>query len=170
MQHGEKKGLCYYDQTIEDIIFSSVFLVELRGVAQLTWWLNLPHSPLSTGGGGGENFHYVCILGISCICAARETPIFSPKYPVRSISFSHVKIFRSGASPFYSFFAVPETIIFEIPLRSIPGGPPKNGTVDFQDFALNNSYLFSPCWIEHLFLITITPRSSNLVENYLFYE
>ena len=34
------------DQTIEDINFSSAFLVELRGVAQLTWWLNLPHSPL----------------------------------------------------------------------------------------------------------------------------
>ena len=28
---------------------------------------------------------------------------------------------------------------------------------------------FSPCWIGHLFLI-ITPRSSNLVENFLFYE
>ena len=46
----------------------------------------------------------------------------------------------------------------------------KPGTVDFQDFALINSYLFSPCWIEHLFLIIITPWSSNLVENFLFYE
>ena len=55
----------------------------------------------------------------------------------------------------------------------IPGGPPKNGTVDkvdFQDFALINSYLFSPCVIEHLFLIIITPRSLNLVENFFFYE
>ena len=43
-------------------------------------------------------------------------------------------------------------------------------TVDFQDFALINSYLFSPCWIEHPFLIIRTPRSSNLVENFLFYE
>ena len=35
------------DQTIEDIIvFASAFLAKLRGVAQLTWWLNLPHSPL----------------------------------------------------------------------------------------------------------------------------
>ena len=33
-----------------------------------------------------------------------------------------------------------------------------------------NSYLFSPCWIEHLFLIIITPRSSNLVENFSFRE
>ena len=29
---------------------------------------------------------------------------------------------------------------------------------------------FSPCWIEHLVLIIITPRSSNVVENFLFYE
>ena len=38
------------------------------------------------------------------------------------------------------------------------GWPTKNGTVDtvnFQDFALINIYLFSPCWIEHLFLIII---------------
>ena len=53
------------------------------------------------------------------------------------------------------------------------GWPPKNGTVDTVDFsglALINSYLFSPCWIEHIFLIIITPRSSKLVENFLFYE
>ena len=57
--------------------------------------------------------------------------------------------------------------------RFIPGGPKKPGTVDtvdFQDFAIINSYLFSSCWIEHLFIIIITPRSSNLVENFLFYE
>ena len=56
---------------------------------------------------------------------------------------------------------------------AIPGGKTKNGTVDtvnFQDFALINSYLFSPCWIEHLFFIITTPRSSNLVENFLFYK
>ena len=29
---------------------------------------------------------------------------------------------------------------------------------------------FSPCWTEHLLLIIITPRSSNLVENFLFYD
>ena len=54
-----------------------------------------------------------------------------------------------------------------------PGGPIKTEQSIqsiFQDFALINSYLFSPCWIEHLFLITITPRSSNLVENFLFYD
>ena len=58
-------------------------------------------------------------------------------------------------------------------IQDYTGWPNKNGTVDtvdFQDFALINSYLFSPCWIEHLFLIIITPRSSNLIENFLFYE
>ena len=39
----------------------------------------------------------------------------------------------------------------------------------FQDFALINSYLFSPCWIEHLFLIIITPRSSYLVESFFYF-
>ena len=55
----------------------------------------------------------------------------------------------------------------------IPGGPQKTEQSiqsSFQDFALTNSYLFSPCWIEHLFLIMITPRSSNLVENFSFHE
>ena len=54
------------------------------------------------------------------------------------------------------------------------GWPPKKRNSRYsrflQDFPLINSYLFSPCWIEHLFLIIITPRSSNLVENFLFYE
>ena len=56
---------------------------------------------------------------------------------------------------------------------TIPGGPQKTEQSIqsiFQDFALINSYLFSPCWIEHVFLIIITPRSSNLVENFLVYE
>ena len=43
-------------------------------------------------------------------------------------------------------------------------------TVDFQNFALINSYLFPLARLEHLFLIIITPRSSNLVDNFLFYE
>ena len=35
----------------------------------------------------------------------------------------------------------------------------------------SNQQLFSSiCWIEHLFPIIITSRSSNLVENFLFYE
>ena len=49
----------------------------------------------------------------------------------------------------------------------IPGGPQKNGTVDtvdFQHFALINSYLFSPCWTEHLFLIIITTQSTKIIK------
>ena len=49
----------------------------------------------------------------------------------------------------------------------------KNGTVDTVDFSglcSDQQLPFSPCWIEDLFLIIITPRSSNLVENFLFYE
>ena len=33
-----------------------------------------------------------------------------------------------------------------------------------------DSDIFFSVWIEHLFLIILTPRSSNLVENFLFYE
>ena len=53
---------------------------------------------------------------------------------------------------------------------NIPGGPNITEQSIFQDFVLINSYLFSHCWIEHFFLIIITPRSSHLVENFLFYE
>ena len=53
------------------------------------------------------------------------------------------------------------------------GWPRNNGTVDTVDFSglCSNQQLFSSlCWIEHLFPIIITPRSSNLVANFLFYE
>ena len=53
------------------------------------------------------------------------------------------------------------------------GWPRNNGTVDTVDFSglCSNQQLFSSLfWIEHLFPIIITPRSSNLVENFLFYE
>ena len=57
-------------------------------------------------------------------------------------------------------------------LRTTYRWPPKkrNSRFFFEKFALINSYRFTPCWIEHLFFIIITPRSSNLVENFLFYE
>ena len=63
------------------------------------------------------------------VCAARETPIFSPEFPFRSISFSqnNYQKIHSGASPFYIFladFAVPETIIFKISLISTRSSPP----------------------------------------------
>ena len=58
-------------------------------------------------------------------------------------------------------------------LSSYTGWPRNNGTVDTVGCSglCSNQQLFSsPCWIEHLFPIIITPRSSNLVENSLFYE
>ena len=48
------------------------------------------------------------------------------------------------------------------------GWPPKNGTVDFLGLCSDQQLYFSPCWIEHLFLIIIKPRSSNSVENFNF--
>ena len=40
----------------------------------------------------------------------------------------------------------------------------------FSELCSNQQLLSSLCWIEHLFPIIITSRSSNLVENFLFYE
>ena len=56
VQHGVK-GLCYnYDQTIEYIThLFSCFLVELRGLYQLTCCLNLPHSPQFVEGLNKQN-------------------------------------------------------------------------------------------------------------------
>ena len=60
-------------------------------------------------------------------------------------------------------------------LHRVPPPPPptpkktQHGTVDFQDL-LWSTVIFSPCWIEYHFPIIITPRSSNLVENFSFYE
>ena len=52
------------------------------------------------------------------VCAARETPIFSPEFPFQSISFSQItkkKTFRSiTILNFLADFAVSETIIFKI--------------------------------------------------------
>ena len=42
-------------------------------------------------------------------------------------------------------------------------------TVNFSGLCSDQQLAFSPCWIEHLFLIIITPTSSNLVENFLFH-
>ena len=90
------------------------------------------------------------------VCAARETPIFSPEFSFRSISFSQItKIIRSGASPFYTFcgfcrsgdhhfqnffnfnpfvadFAVPETIISKISLILTRSSPPTAGSARTQ--------------------------------------
>ena len=93
---------------------------------------------LMPGGGGGATS--IC-MHIAWVCAARETPIFSPEFLLRSIiiftNFPQIRsssspfifffwwilpfrrppffLIRSGASPFYIFgadFAVRETVIF----------------------------------------------------------
>ena len=65
---------------------------------------------MHTGGGGGSNMYAYWV------CAALETPIFSPKFPFRSISFSQIP-YKSGPEhhrfTFFADFAVLETIIFE---------------------------------------------------------
>ena len=61
-------------------------------------------------------------------------------------------------------------VILSLTGHSYTGCPKNNGTVNFQDFAPINSYFVSPCWIDHLFLFIITPRSFNLVNFFLFYE
>ena len=54
------------------------------------------------GGGGGTS-----ILYAYWVCAARETPIFSPEFPFRSIIiFTNYQRIRSGASPFYIFWRI----------------------------------------------------------------
>ena len=42
--------------------------------------------------------------------------------------------------------------------------------IRFSGLCSNQQLLSSLCWIEHLFPIIITSRSSNLVENFLCYE
>ena len=55
----------------------------------------------------------------------------------------------------------------------IPGWPNKNGTVDTVNFSglCSDQQLSIFTLLDRAsFLIIITPRSSNLVENFLFYE
>ena len=54
-------------------------------------------------------------------CAARETPIFSPEFLFRSISFSQIT--KKSVLHFLADFAVPETIIFKIALISTRSSP-----------------------------------------------
>ena len=76
-------------------------------------------------GGGGPYFH---IMYAYCVCAARDTPIFSPEFPFRSISYSQItkkNPFRSiTILHFLADFVVPETIIFKISLISTRSSPP----------------------------------------------
>ena len=63
------------------------------------------------------------------VCAARETPIFSPKF--RSISFSQITKKSVPDHHHFTFladFAVPETIIFKISLILTRSSPPTAGS------------------------------------------
>ena len=85
-------------------------------------------TPPPPRGGGGGYFNMYAYW----VCAARETPIFSPEFPFRSISFSQI----IKKNPFQSITilnfgadcAVPETIIFKISLISTRSSPPTAGS------------------------------------------
>ena len=56
-------------------------------------------------------------------------------------------------------------------VRIIPGGGLKNRTVDTVDYSglsSDQQLSFSLCWIEHLFLIIMTPRSSIWLRTFYF--
>ena len=60
------------------------------------------------------------------MCRARD-PIFSPKFPYRSVSFSQMTQYSAPEHHHFKFFSVPETIIFTISLRSGHTSPPVVG-------------------------------------------
>ena len=79
-------------------------------------------------GGGGTS---IC-MHIGWVCAARETPIFSPEITFRSIHKLPKNPFRSITIHFWADFAVPETIIFKISLISTRSSPPTAGSARTQ--------------------------------------
>ena len=66
------------------------------------------------------------------VCAAQETPIFSPKFPFRSISFSQMTKKSGPEHHHFTFFAVPETTIFKISLISTRSPPSTAGSARTQ--------------------------------------
>ena len=81
---------------------------------------------LDLGGGGGGGYFHTCMYAY-WVCAVRETPIFSPKFPFRSISFSQMTQKSSPEHHHFKFFAVPETIIFKFSIISTRSPPPMAG-------------------------------------------
>ena len=68
--------------------------------------------------------------------------------------------------------STPQSILQLHAVPHIPGGPEiteQSIQSIFRNLLIIKLFS-SPCWKEHLFPIIITPRSSNLVENFLFYE
>ena len=66
------------------------------------------------------------------VCAARETPIFRHKFPFWSISFSKMTKKSGPEHHNFNFFAVSETIIFNISLMSTRSSPPTAGSARTQ--------------------------------------
>ena len=57
----------------------------------------------------------------------------------------------------FSWVISPWTVISGFAINfSLVGGPPKNGTVNFLGLCSDEQLFFSPCWIEHFFLIIMT--------------
>ena len=61
---------------------------------------------------------FTSILCAYWVCAIFETPIFSPKFPLQSISFSQITTKSAPEHHHFRVFAAPETIIFKISLPS----------------------------------------------------
>ena len=105
-----------------------------------------------------DSNHFITCISIYILLSLRFLNIYDLRF---TISISHsFNVLCTHCVSFYSPY-------------SYTGWPRNNGTVDTVDFSglCSNQQLFSSlCWIEHLFPIIITPRSSNLVENFLFYE
>ena len=81
----------------------------------------------ATHPGGGEYFH-----NAYWVCAARETPIFSPKFRSGAYHF-HKLTKKSGPEHHrFTFFAVPETIMFNISLSATRSSPPTAGSARTQ--------------------------------------
>ena len=93
--------------------------------------------------GGGGYFHMYAYW----VCAARETPIFSPKFPFRSISFSQItkkSVPEHHHFTFFGGFAVPETIIFKISLISTRSSPPTAGSARTQSVRQRRGFTAVP--------------------------
>ena len=82
------------------------------------------------------------------VCATRETPIFSPEFPFRSISSSQISKKSVPEHHHFTFFfadfAVPETISFKISLNSTRSSPPTAGSARTQRRGLARRVLAVP--------------------------
>ena len=98
------------------------------------------------------------------LCSHQQLSFFTLLDRTFSLHYNNTKIIKFGWKLFilwvisyglsFSGFAINFSLV---------GGPQKNGTVNFLGLCSDEQLFFSPCWIEHLFLIIMTPRSSNFL-------